>query len=119
MPKPSGKLGAGTDVLKAWWLANPRSGGLNLVYVGQAAGEKTAVLLFDREVAAATANADIQLLDTSGKAASGGWTQGNNGRVLAFKGLPSGRYTVIVGAGLTAGNGASFGTERVGPVYVR
>lgn len=116
---PTGKLGNGQDVISAWWKKAPSSEHLNLIYAGEASSEKAVVLLFDSAVDAAAAGSQIKLIDAKGASPSGSWSNGSNPRLIAFKGVPSGRYTVIVSPGLADTSGKSVGTELVGPVYVR
>lgn len=116
---PSGKLGNGQDVISAWWQRAPSSDHLNLVYVGEASTEKAVVLLFDNAVDAAAAGSQIKLIDAKGTSPAGSWTNGSNPRLIAFKGVAPGRYTVIVSPGLADTGGKTVGAELVGPVYVR
>ncbi len=116
---PNGKLGNGQDVISAWWQRAPSSDHLNLVYVGEASTEKAVVLLFDNAVDAAAAGSQIKLLDAKGASPAGSWTNGSNPRLIAFKGVAAGRYTVIVSPGLADTGGKTVGAELVGPVYVR
>lgn len=117
---PSYQANSGADVISAWWKkAGSSPNNLNLVYAGESTKDKAVVLIFDGEVDAAAAGASIKLVDAKGASPSGSWSNGNNGRVVAFKGVPSGRYTVIIGAGLASSGGKSVGKEVVGPVYVR
>ncbi|MCX7071969.1 MAG: hypothetical protein NTW01_13380 [Gammaproteobacteria bacterium] len=116
---PSGKLGNGQDVISAWWQRAPSSDHLNLVYVGEASTEKAVVLLFDNAVDAAAAGSQIKLIDAKGASPAGSWTNGSNPRLIAFKGIAAGRYTVIVSPGLADTGGKTVGAELVGPVYVR
>lgn len=116
---PTGKLGNGQDVISAWWKKAPSSEHLNLVYAGEASSEKAVVLLFDSAVDAASVGDKIKLIDAKGAAPAGSWSNGGNSRVVAFKGVPAGRYTVIVAPDLADTGGKTVGTEMVGPVYVR
>lgn len=116
---PSGKIGNGADVITAWWKTSSGTDRLNLVYAGEASSEKAVVLVFDAAVDAAAAASQIKLLDAKGGTPSGEWTSaGSNPRLIAFKGVTPGRYTVIVGAGMADTSGKSVGSELVGPVYV-
>ncbi len=115
---PSGKVGSGADVISAWWKQSTGSDRLNLVYAGEASSEKAVVLMFDGAVDAAAAGSQIKLIDAKGGTPSGSWTSGNNPRLIAFKGVKPGRYTVIVAAGMADTGGKAVGSELVGPVYV-
>ncbi|MDP3294576.1 MAG: hypothetical protein Q8M37_07530 [Nevskia sp.] len=114
------KAGNGSDVISSWWskTGTQSSAGLGLVYAGEASSEKAVVLMFNNAVDPAAAASHIKLVDSRGKTPSGAWSSGNNPRVLAFKGVAAGRYTVILRPELADSSGKTLGSELVGPVYV-
>ncbi len=120
--KSSAKAHAGqksADAISNWWPATQNDSQLNLIYAGEAASVKAAALLFSDNIGnAATAGSHIQILDSSGKAASGHWEPSpQNARLLIFKTKP-GRYTVILAPELAGLSGKTLGTGLHGPVYV-
>jgi hypothetical protein len=121
-PKSPAKSHAGqesTDAISVWWPAvgQRNDSHLNLLYAGEAAFEKAAVLLFS-DVVSASAGSQIQILNDHGKPVSGHWeVSPQNGRMLIFKTRP-GRYTLILPAELAGQSGKTLGTRLHGPVYV-
>ncbi|MDH4459051.1 MAG: hypothetical protein QE272_10130 [Nevskia sp.] len=115
---PTRTIGNGQDVISAWWKKQPSSDRLNLVYAGEASSEKAVVLMFDSAVDSAAAGSQIKLVNAKGDVQSGSWSSGSNPRLIAFKGVPTGRYTVIVAAAMADTSGKTVGSELVGPVYV-
>ena len=121
-PKAAAKApGVGSDAVSSWW---PKAGTqsadrLSLVYAGEAASEKAIVLMFGSTFSdAAAAGSQIKLVDAKGASPSGTWELGRNPRLLVFKGVTPGRYTVILKPTLADAAGKTLGTELVGPVYV-
>ncbi|WP_295686385.1 hypothetical protein [uncultured Nevskia sp.] len=114
------KTGNGSDVISSWWskTGTQASSNLSLVYAGEASSEKAVVLMFNNPVDPTAASNHIKLVDSRGKAPTGSWSAGNNPRVLAFKGVTPGRYTVILRPELPDSSGKTLGDELVGPVYV-
>ena len=107
------------DALTQWW-PQPTAGKLNLLYAGQAANERTVGLLFDSSFAENAAPGDgLKLIADNGKPASGSWALNSNRRMLLFKNLKPGRYTVVVSPQLANEAGLAIGSELHGPVYVR
>jgi hypothetical protein len=109
------------DAITAWWPAasTTSTDHLNLVYAGEAASEKAVVLMFASELGDATAaGSNIEVLNAKGKPASGGWSAGTNPRLLVFRGVTPGRYTVILKPTLADAAGKTLATELHGPVYV-
>ncbi|WP_051749447.1 hypothetical protein [Nevskia soli] len=110
-----------TDAITTWWpaLDKQKDSQLNLVYAGEAASEKAAVLLFSDNIGNVSAAAShIQILDSSGKPAAGHWeVSPQNARMLLFKTKP-GRYTLILAPELAGLSGKTLGTGLHGPVYV-
>lgn len=108
------------DVLSQWWPERSTPGQLNLLYAGQAANERTVGLLFDSSFAeTADFASSVQLLADNGKPAQGSWELNSNRRMLLFKGLKAGRYTVVVSPQLANQAGLKIGKELHGPVYIR
>ncbi|WP_022977711.1 hypothetical protein [Nevskia ramosa] len=114
------KTGNGSDVISSWWskTGTQASSNLSLVYAGEASSEKAVVLMFNNAVDPTAASSHIKLVDSRGKTPTGTWSAGNNPRVLAFKGVAPGRYTVILRPELPDSSGKTLGDELVGPVYV-
>ncbi|WP_293387431.1 hypothetical protein [Nevskia sp.] len=114
------KTGNGSDVISSWWskTGTQASNNLSLVYAGEASSEKAVVLMFNNPVDPTAAGTHIKLVDSRGKTPTGSWSAGNNPRVLAFKGVAPGRYTVILRPELPDSSGKTLGDELVGPVYV-
>jgi hypothetical protein len=110
----------GADALSPWWPQRSVPGRLNLLYAGQAAQERTVGVLFDSKF---TEGADVgpglQLLKSDGSPASGEWEVNSTGRMLLFRNLKPGRYTVVVSPDLANAAGLTVGTELRGPVYIR
>ena len=84
--------------------------------------ERIVGLLFDSPMAADVdlrGDAMIRLLSSNGSTPSGQWVLNSNRRMLLFKNLKPGRYTVIVSPQLANEAGQTLGTELHGPVYIR
>ncbi len=116
-----GSSSPGSDVISSWWPATDKQTAdkLNVVYAGEAATEKSVVLMFSSAMGdPAAAGRNIQLLSARGGAVNGAWTAGNNPRLLVFKGVKPGRYTVILKPELADAGGKALGSELHGPVYV-
>lgn len=126
-PKPAAPKAAAVaksapraEVLTQWWPQRPEPGRLNLLYAGQAANERTVGLLFDTRFAEnADIGAGVRLVADNGKPAAGHWELNSNRRMLLFKGLKPGRYTVVVSPQLANEAGLAIGSELHGPVYIR
>lgn len=121
---PSGSVSAqkgSLDTISAWWPAASKvsSDRLSLVYAGEAASEKAVVLMFASDLGdAATAGSNITVLDDKGAPAGGTWSAGGNPRLLVYRGVKPGRYTVILKPTLADASGKTLGGELHGPVYV-
>lgn len=104
----------------AWWGAESGNG-LAVTYAGSAAFRKALVLMFNGDFGSADAvNASVKVLDASGKPVSGSWeVNAKNPRMLIFPVDKSGRYTVVVGAGLQDAKNRSLETSVQGPVRVQ
>ncbi len=110
-----------SDAISAWWPVTGKQPAdhLNLVYAGESASEKAAVLLFDNPVDGASAGSHLQLFSADGKEVTGSWeSSSSNPRMLTFKGLSPGRYTVVLAPELADASGKTLGTGLHGPVYV-
>ena len=123
--RPSPRLRApeqSMDAVSVWWPAVDKQSDsqLNLVYAGEAASEKAAVLLFSDNIGnAAAAASHIQILDDHGKPADGHWDiSPQNARMLVFATTP-GRYTVILSPDLAGLSGKTLGAALHGPVYIQ
>jgi hypothetical protein len=111
-----------TDAITAWWLTTDKQppDHLNLVYAGSAASEKSAVLLFSDPVDAAAASSHLQLFSADGKPVSGSWEASpGNPRMLLFKSLAPGRYTVVIAPETTSSAGKTMISGLHGPIYIR
>jgi hypothetical protein len=111
---------AASDAITAWWPATDKQQAdrLNLVYAGEAAFEKAVVLMFDSPVDAAAASSNLELYDASGNAVSGSWSSGGNPRMVVFKDVKPGRYTVVLKPELADASGKTLSSGLHGPVYV-
>lgn len=121
-PRPAARVAPQADALTQWWPQQRRAGRLNLIYAGQAANERIVGLLFDSPMAADVdlrGDATIRLLASNGSTPPGQWVLNSNRRMLLFKNLKPGRYTVIVSPQLANEAGQTLGTELHGPVYIR
>jgi hypothetical protein len=108
------------EVLSQWWPERSKPGQLNLLYAGQAANERSVALLFDSSFAeSADLASSVSLLADNGKPAKGSWEFNSNRRMLLFKGLNAGRYTVVVSPQLSNEGGLKIAKELRGPVYIR
>lgn len=112
--------GAATDSITAWWPATASASGdhLSLVYAGEAASEKAVVLMFNNPVSDAAAGSAISVLNAKGAPAGGSWSNGTNPRLLVYRGVTPGRYTVILKPTLADAGGKTLASELHGPVYV-
>ena len=121
-PATAGSRHAGQeslDAISVWWPAvgQQKDSQLNLLYAGEAAFDKAAVLLFSDNIGDAAAS-HIQILDDHGKPAAGHWrVSPQNSRMLIFKTRP-GRYTLVLAPDLAGQSGKTLGTGLHGPVYV-
>jgi hypothetical protein len=110
-----------TDAISVWWPAvgQQKSSQLNLLYAGEAAFEKAAVLLFSDSIGnASSAASHIRILNDQGKPVPGHWELSpQNSRMLIFKTRP-GRYTLILAPDLAGQSGKTLGVSLHGPVYV-
>jgi hypothetical protein len=115
-PKP-----ATTTTDSRWW-GDPKTqdpNKLNLTYAGQAAGQKGIALLFNGSFVSPGVANWIKITDASGKPAAGHWELGATPKMLVYKGMNPGRYTVTVMPELKDAQGRILGRRLSGPVSVQ
>lgn len=109
------------DVPARWWgdpkEQDPRR--LNLSYAGQAAGGKGIALLFTGTFVSAGVANWIKVSDASGKAAGGHWEIGSSPKMLVYKGMTPGKYTVTLAPDLKDAQGKILGRKLSGAVTVQ
>lgn len=110
------------DVVGRWWgePGKQDANQLNVTFAGQAAGEKAIAVMFDKTFSdASSAAANIQVLTQKGQSARGRWELGANPRMLLFRGVGSGRYTLVLAPELSDARGTTLGRKLSGPVYIQ
>ena len=109
---------AGADALKAWWPATS-SGEFGLVYAGQPKGEEAIALLFSNAPNASALGSAVKVYDAQGNVVSGSWEPAAaNPRLVVFRSVKPGRYTVVVEPSLADSSGKAIAQPSHGPVYV-
>jgi hypothetical protein len=121
-PKPSTPLAS--DAVSRWWgdpsKQDPKQ--LNVNFAGQAAGEKAIALLFSGSFTnVGNVAKSIKVLDAAGNSVKAGhWEiSPSNTRMLVFRGISPGRYTVVLAPELADAQGKTLGRRLNGAVYVR
>ena len=109
------------DVIKPWWpdASKMPANQLKLQYAGQVQGEQAIALLFSAPLNLETVKEHAQIKTASGQAVKGSWQLGKNPRLAVFRGLDSGRYTVILTPQITDAQGFMLGQTLKGPVYIQ
>ena len=122
-PKPAAKLPAAASSASAgtrWWgdpaHQNPQQ--LNLSFAGQAAGEKAIALMFTGTFTNPGVANKIKVLK-DGHTANGHWELSPNPRMILFRGIGAGRYTVVLAPDLKDSQGKALGRKLSGPVDVQ
>lgn len=108
---------AGADALRAWWPATS-AGDFGLVYAGQPKGEDAIALLFSNAPNTSALGDGVKVYDAKGKVVSGRWEAAANPRLMVFRGVKPGRYTVVVQPTLADASGKAIGKSAAGPVYI-
>lgn len=109
-----------SDAMKQWW---PEPGKLpanqlKLMYAGDVQGEAAIGLLFSEAPALDSLKLHAHVRDTSGADVPGTWEPGKNPRLVVFRGLKPGRYTVILEPALADAKGFALGQTLQGAVYI-
>jgi len=109
------------DVIKPWWpdASKMPANQLKLQYAGQVQGEQAIALLFSAPLNLETVKQHAQVKTASGNSAKGSWELGKNPRLAVFRGVDSGRYTVILTPQIADAQGFMLGQTLQGPVYIQ
>lgn len=109
------------DVIKPWWpdASKMPANQLKLQYAGQVQGEQAIALLFSAPLNLETVKQHAQIKTASGQPVKGSWQLGKNPRLVVFRGLDSGRYTVILAPQVADAQGFMLGQTLKGPVYIQ
>lgn len=109
------------DVIKPWWPdpAKMPANQLKLQYAGQVQGEQAIALLFSAPLNVETIKQYAQIRTGSGEAVDGQWELGKNPRLAVFRGVKTGRYTVVLQPQIADAQGFMLGTTLQGPVYIQ
>lgn len=120
-PKAPKQAPPESDVIKPWWpdASKQPANQLKLQYAGQVQGEQAIALLFSAPLNVDSLRQHAQVKTESGQAVSGGWELGKNPRLAVFRGVESGRYTVLLGPQVADAKGFMLGQKLTGPVYVQ
>jgi hypothetical protein len=120
-PTPKKTTPPATEATARWWgdpkEQDPRK--LNVSYAGQAAGQKGIALLFNGTFASAGVANWIKVTDANGKSAPGHWELGASPKMLVYKGIGPGRYTVTLSPDLKDAQGKTLGRRLSGIVAVQ
>ena len=120
-PAPTKAKPADADVIKPWWPDSSKlpANQLKLQYAGQVQGEQAIALLFSAPLNLDSLRQHAQVRTESGQAVGGGWELGKNTRLAVFRGVESGRYTVILAPQVADTKGFMLGQTLKGPVYIQ
>jgi hypothetical protein len=120
-PKTSKPKPPEADVIKPWWPESSKlpANQLKLQYAGQVQGEQAIALLFSAPLNLETVKQHAQIKTESGENIKGGWELGKNPRLAVFRGVQSGRYTVILSPQVADAKGFMLGQTLQGPVYIQ
>ena len=115
-PPPS-TAGAATR----WWgdPAHQNPAQLNVSFAGQAAGEKAIALMFTGGFINPGVANKIKVLSADGHTANGHWELSPNPKMLLFRGVAAGRYTLVLSPDLKDAQGKALGRKLSGPVNVQ
>jgi len=119
--KPTKPAPPEADVIKPWWPDSSKipANQLKLQYAGQVQGEQAIALLFSAALDLESLKQHAQVKSATGEAVAGGWELGKNPRLAVFRGLGSGRYTVILSPQIADTKGFMLGQTLKGPVYIQ
>lgn len=102
----------------AWWPAQDASK-LNILRAGPAEFSKAITLLTDGSFdSAESANRNIEVSNGQGAAVPAQWKVAASKKLLIL-GVPPGRYTVKIGAGLKDASGKAVSAASSGPVHIQ
>lgn len=120
-PKASKPMPPDADVIKPWWPDSSTlpANQLKLQYAGQVQGEQAIALLFSAPLNIETVKQHAQIKTQTGQDVEGGWELGKNPRLAVFRGVQSGRYTVILEPQIADAKGFMLGQKLQGPVYIQ
>lgn len=120
-PQPTKPRPPEADVIKPWWPDSSKlpANQLKLQYAGQVQGEQAIALLFSAPLNVGSLRQHAQVRTASGEAVNGGWELGKNPRLAVFRGVDSGRYTVILSPQVADTKGFMLGQTLQGPVYIQ
>jgi hypothetical protein len=109
------------DVIKPWWPDSSKlpASQLKLQYAGQVQGEQAIALLFSAPLKLDSLRQHVQVKNATGGAVNGAWELGKNPRLAVFRGVGSGRYTVILSPQVADTKGFMLGQTLTGPVYIQ
>lgn len=121
VPRQSKPKPPEADVIKPWWpdASQLPANQLKLQYAGQVQGEQAVALLFSAPLNLETLRQHAQIKTGTGQPVSGDWQLGKNPRLAVFRGLASGRYTVILSPQIADSKGFMLGQTLQGPVYIQ
>ena len=97
----------------------PGSQGDDLPHAGQVQGEQAIALLFSAPLNVDSLKQHAQVKTLSGGDVKGEWELGKNPRLAVFRGVGTGRYTVILEPQVADVKGFMLGTPLQGPVYIQ
>lgn len=118
MPRRAKPMPMPDAARRVWWPAKT-AGKLNLTYAGQASFSAAIALLFDGDFETPeSANQNIQVKDSKGRAVHGRWVVASNRQMLLFKAVP-GLYSIEVGSGLADKGGRGISAPSAGLVFVQ
>lgn len=120
-PKSRRKAPPEADVIKPWWPDSSKlpANQLKLQYAGQVQGERAIALLFSAPLNLDSLRQHAQVKTEGGQAVTGGWELGKNPRLAVFRGVDSGRYTVILAPQIADAKGFMLGQKLSGAVYIQ
>ena len=120
-PKASKPKPPDADVIKPWWPDSSKvpANQLKLQYAGQVQGEQAIALLFSAPLNIESVKQHAQIKTQTGQDVQGGWELGKNPRLAVFRGVQSGRYTVILAPQIADSKGFMLGQKLQGPVYIQ
>jgi hypothetical protein len=120
--KPARPAPPPADIVIRWWDDPSKRvpGQLALNFAGQSAGERSIALLFSGVFTNAnSATAHIQVVDARGNPVKGKWEVGSNPKLLQFRGVSRGRYTLLLAPELADSQNRKLGRKLNGPVYIQ
>lgn len=109
------------DALKPWWPdpAKIPATQLKLQYAGQVQGQQAIALLFSAPLNVDSVKQYVAVRTIEGVNVAGQWEVGQNPRLVVFRGVKPGRYTVILSPEVADQKGFMLGMKLQGPVYIQ